>query len=294
MICISSRKRKLPSWFVNNQASDKHCKSSNRKTTPQNAQSEVQEQDAVSENTYLNNNKDDTTEASILNNVDQRSLANIIQNMATQHAQMSNQIAAINFHVVNGTCHTTQQTGQCDFVCHDIIQHSEPTHVVPYKSSRDAELTATLSSLKESALSSQQRADTCLPHTAQAASNVHRRAGTSLPRQLNENTESCIRVGTSLSGNQQTQIGNSSRYSNQQLLSSYTCGAGTSHLVTTNHQAGIIGYIRKIQCAKASIDYSATVATAKLHHRLDEILQASLASSTGKSYLRCWNFRLIL
>ena len=99
MIRISSRKRKLPSWFVNNQASDKHCKSS--------------------------------TEASILNNVDLRLLVNIIQNMATQHAQMSNQIAAINFHVVNGTCHTTQQTGQCDFVCHDIIQHSEPTHVVP-------------------------------------------------------------------------------------------------------------------------------------------------------------------
>ena len=287
MIRISSRKLKLPSRFVNNQASDKHCKSSNRKTTPQNAQSEVQEQDAVSENTYLNNNKDDTTEASILNNVDQRSLANIIQNMATQHAQMSNQIAAINFHVVNGTCHTTQQTGQCDFVCHDIIQHSEPTHVVPYKSSRDAELTATLSSLKESALSSQQRADTCLPHTAQAASNVHRRAGTSLPRQLNENTESCIRVGTSLSGNQQTQIGNFSRYSYQQLLSSYTCEAGTSHPVTTNHQAGIIGYIRKIQYVKASIDYPATVATAKLQHRLDEILQASLASSTGKSYLSC-------
>ena len=242
MIRASSRKRKLPSRFVNNQASGKHCKSTTRKTTSQNDQGGVQEQDPVSENTDLNNDTGDSTETSIPDNVDLRSLANIVQNMATQQTQMSSQIAAIistlstarNLPVVDGTCHTTQQAGQCDAVSNDIIHHSETTHRVPDESSRDADLTATLSLLQES----QPRAGTCLPHPTQEESNVHGRAGTCLPRQFNENTDSCIRVGTSLSGNQQIQIGDSSRYANQQIRSTYTSGAGTSLPATTNQHTG--------------------------------------------------------
>ena len=166
MIRASSRKRKLPSRFVNNQASGKHCKSTTRKTTSQNDQGGVQEQDPVSENTDLNNDTGDTTETSIPDNVDLRSLANIVQNMATQQTQMSSQIAAIistlstarNLPVVDGTCHITQQAGQCDTFSNDIIQPSEATHRVPDESSRDADLTATLSLLQES----QPRAGTSL------------------------------------------------------------------------------------------------------------------------------------
>ena len=73
---------------------------------------------------------------------------------------------------------------------------------------------------------SQQRAGTCLPHPAQEESNIHGRAGTCLPRQFNDGD------------NQQTQLGDSSRYANQQIRSTYTSGAGTSHPATTNQHTG--------------------------------------------------------